>query len=132
MEIDVSYEKGRVPVTVFYIRGEIDVETADKLQAQARQAIEGGTRHLLLDMSKVSYLGSYGIRALNDIFSWLQDRSPDTGDMDVSAGIRDGTFKSPYLKLLKPAEHVSKVLTTTGVDMFLEVHKNLSHAVQSF
>jgi hypothetical protein len=50
----------------------------------------------------------------------------------MNKGIRDGTFKSPHLKLVNPTAHVLEVLKLTGLDMFLEVHHSVSEAVASF
>ncbi len=132
MEIVVSQQQGQVPVTVFHITGDINTETFDQLQTQARQAIQSGTRFLLLDLEHVPYVSSYGIRAISQIFTWLRDSSHGEDDATVSKGLRDGTFKSPHLKLLKPSQQVFKVLSMAGVDMFLEIHTDLQQAVASF
>lgn len=131
MEIVVSQQKGKVPVTVFHIKGDINTETYEQLQSQVQQAIQTGTRYLLLDLTQVPYVSSYGIRAISQIFTWLRD-SKDEDDATVSKGLRDGTFKSPHLKLLNPSQRVLEVLTTTGVDMFLEIHSDLERAIESF
>ena len=55
METHISNEQGRVPVTVFHIKGEIDTNSYEQLQAQAKQAFEAGTRNLLLDLRAVYY-----------------------------------------------------------------------------
>src|SRR3989304_5560143 len=110
MEIVVSQEQGRVPVTVFHVKGDINTKTYDQLQKQAEQALQAGARYLLLDLTEVPYVSSYGIRAISHIFTLLKDKAQ--GEDAVSKGIRDGTFKSPYLKLFKPTPPVLKVLTT--------------------
>jgi len=46
--------------------------------------------------------------------------------------LRDGTFKSPHLKLLNPQPAVQQALRMAGFDMFLETHANLEEAVASF
>ena len=38
MEINVSQQQGRVPVTVFHIKGDIDAQTSGELESQAQQA----------------------------------------------------------------------------------------------
>ena len=130
MEIVVSQEQGRVPVTVLHVKGDINTETYDQLQKQAEQALQAGTRYLLLDLTEVPYVSSYGIRAISHVFTLLKDRSQDK-DV-VSKGLRDGTFKSPYLKLFNPTPQVLKVLTTAGIDMFLEIHMDRGRAIASF
>jgi len=132
MEIMVSHQSGRVPVTIFHIKGDINTETSEQLQTQAQQAIQSGTRNLLLDLTQVSSVSSYGIRTISQIFTWLRDGSQGENAEAVSQGIRDGTFKSPHLKLIAPSRNVLRVLTTAGIDMFLEIHGDLKQAIASF
>ena len=132
MEIKISQEQSQVPVTVFHIKGDINTETFEQLQAQAQQAIQAGTRYLLLDLAQVSYVSSYGIRAISQIFTWLRDSAQDQDPAAMSKGLRDGTFKSPHLKLSNPSQQVLKVLTTAGMDMFLDIHTDLKRAIASF
>ena len=132
MEITVSQQQGRVPITVFQVKGDIDANTYEQLQAQARQAFEAGARKLLLDLSGVSYVSSAGVRAINNIFTMLRTTAPEESDEAMRKGLSDGSFKSPHLKLLKPNPNISQVLRMTGYDMFLEVHSKLEAAVNSF
>ena len=132
MEIEVSQEPGRPPVTIFRIRGEINVNTSDRFMQEVREAHASGMRSLLLNLSEVSYISSAGIRALSDTFKLLRADSPAESDQAMAQGLRDGTFKSPHLKLLSPSPQVLEVLKIAGVDMFLEVHRELQEAVASF
>jgi anti-anti-sigma factor len=132
MEITVSHEQGRVPITVFQVKGDINMATSEELQRQARRAFEDGMRDLVLDLSDVPYMSSAGIRALNDMFRLLRSSSPAESDDAVKKGLSDGTFKSPHLKLVNPNRHVQEVLGMSGVDMFLEIHRNVKDAVASF
>jgi hypothetical protein len=132
MEIAVSSEQGRVPVTVFRIKGDIDVASYEQLQTTARQAFEAGTRNLLLDLTEVAYISSAGFRALHYIFTLLRTDSPDESDEAMSKGLRSGTFKSPHLKLLNPSPVCLQALRTAGFDMFLEIYHDLEVAVASF
>jgi anti-anti-sigma factor len=132
MEIAISRQQSRVPVTVFHIKGDIDANTFDQLQAQARQAIQDGTRYLVLDLGQVAYISSYGIRGISQIYTWLREAAKDENEAAVSQGVRDGSYKSPHLKLVDPAPAVLKVMTATGLDMFLEFHTDLKQAVASF
>jgi len=132
MEIVVSQEQGRVPVTVFRIQGELNVYTYERFQQKVREAHDAGMLNLLLDLAEVSYISSAGIRALNDSFKLLRTGAPEENDEAMAKGLRDGTFKSPHLKLLNPSPQVLEVLKIAGVDMFLEVHRHLREAVGSF
>ena len=132
MEIMVSHQQGRVPVTVFRIKGDLNAETYEQFQTQVQQVFQTGTRYLLLDLAEVSYVSSYGIRAISQAFAWLRDTGQGESDAAVSKGLRDGSFKSPHLKLLNPSRQVLQVLRMAGIDMFLEIHGNLQGAVASF
>jgi anti-anti-sigma factor len=124
--------QGRVPVTVFRLDGEIDSETFEQLQVQASEAFNSGTQSILLDMSKVGYISSAGIRALHFIFNLLRGNNASESDEAIRKGLRDGTFKSPHLKLLNPQPKVQQVLKSTGYDMFLETYTDQKSAVNSF
>jgi anti-anti-sigma factor len=132
MNIVVDNRQGRVPVTVFRVKGDIDSTTYEQLEARAREAYSAGTRHLLLDLTDVPYVSSAGIRALNNLFKLLKADTPDESDEAIARGVRAGTFKSPHLKLLNPSPRVKEVLSMAGVDMFLEMHDNFDAALASF
>jgi anti-anti-sigma regulatory factor len=86
----------------------------------------------LLDLSQVPFVSSAGIRGLHYVFNLLRTDQVAESDQAISKGLRDGTFRSPHLKLLNPNEHVRNLLKTTGYDMFLEVHHSLDTAIDSF
>lgn len=132
-QIAVSQQQGRVPVTVFHLQGDvIDVNSYEQLEAQVRGAFESGTRNLLLDLTKVRYISSAGLRALHSIFLLLRGDTSAEGNQVMKKGLMDGTFKSPHLKLLNPSPAVIETLRLMGFDMFLEIHHNLKDAVASF
>lgn len=128
MEIAVSQEQGKVPVTVFKVVGNLTSES--ELQEQAKKAHASGVHYILLDLSEVPYLSSAGLRALHFIFSLL--RTHGASDEEAKAGITSGTYLSPNLKLYKPTKHVLEVLKMSGYDMFLEIHTNFEKAIASF
>lgn len=129
-DIVVSLEQGRVPVTVFHLTGDLNNE--EPLHSKAQEAYQQGMRHLIIDLTGVPYISSAGLRALHKVYTLLQDSSSDHAGEDVAKGIRDGTFKSHHLKLLKPSKNAAKALSVSGYDMFLEIHKDLAAAVASF
>jgi len=51
MEIKVSTENGRVPVTIIHIDGNLDSSSHTKFQARAEELIKGGAHHILVDLS---------------------------------------------------------------------------------
>lgn len=132
MEIAVSQEQGRVPVTVFHIQGDLSAATYEQFEKRAQEAIQSGTRNLILDLAGVPYMSSAGLRALHQVYKSLRGDSAAESDQAVHAGIAAGTFRSPHLKLVNTPPRVLQVLKLSGFDMFLEIHKNLKEAVASF
>jgi hypothetical protein len=130
MEVTVSQEEGRVPVTVFHITGA--VTSNQELEARAQEAYDKGARNILLDLTEVPYMATAGLRALHSIFMLLRTDTPEESDQATKAGIAAGTFVSPHLKLLNPTPHVLEVLKLAGYDMFLEIHRDVNQAVASF
>ncbi|MDX1524334.1 MAG: STAS domain-containing protein, partial [Anaerolineae bacterium] len=65
MNIEVSRAVGPLPVTIFQIEGDIDVNSYEEFQAMGEQAYKDGTRNLLLDLTNVKYIGSAGMRAIH-------------------------------------------------------------------
>ena len=123
----VQYQ-GRIPVTVFKITGEINAGTCAQLQTEASRTVEAGTHDLLLDLSRVTYISSAGLRTIHVIFKMLSAPSPGA-QPDALPG---GMFKSPHFKLLNPTPAVRKTLNMTGFDLFLDIHSDLNEAVASF
>ena len=132
MDINVTQKDGAQPVTIFHITGDIDASNYQVLQERAGQAYAEGTRLLILDLSKVSYISSAGVRAISSIFKMLWSATPRESDEAMHAGMRAGTFKSPHLKLASPNKQVAQLLGTAGLDMFLEVYPDVDKAAASF
>jgi hypothetical protein len=132
MEIKVSTEKGRVPVTVMHVDGNIDANTFEIFQTKADELIQGGTRYLLVDLTHVPFLSSSGLRALHAIFIELRALFPDISDEEMRKGISAGTYKSPNLKLLNPSKETKVAIETGGFDMYLEIHHDRKTAIASF
>ena len=132
MEITVTHEQGHVPVTVFHVTGEIDVNTYEQLEQRAGQEYEAGMRNLLVDLSGVTFLSSAGLRAIHGLFLLLRSDSDLESDEAISRGLRDGTYESRHLMLLNPQPAVLRSLHYAGFDMYLHIHHNLQKAVKSF
>src|SRR5215211_1680258 len=130
MDITVSEQQARVPVTILQVSGAITDN--QELERQAREVFERGGRDLLLDLSAVPYIATSGLRALHAIYLLLRSDAPEESDAAVKAGIAAGTYMSPHLKLLNPSAHVLEALKAAGYDMFLEIHSNQKQALESF
>lgn len=134
MEIKVSTEQARVPVTVMHVDGNIDSSTYERFKARADELIQDGARHILVDLSHASFVSSAGLRALHSIFNTLRSLQSDSNvtDEQVKKGIADGTYKSPHLKLLNPSKETQTAFKLSGFDMFIETHSDRQTAIDSF
>ena len=132
MTINISTAQGRVLVTIFHIKGQIDISTYEEFQKHAEQAFKSGVRNLLLDFSEVSYVASAGWRSLHYIYKLFRSESADESDEAVQKGLRDGTYKALHLKILNPKPEVFDVLKMTGFDMYIDVFYDLKEAVDAF
>ncbi len=132
MEIKVTQENGHVPVTVLHLNGDLDSSNYDQLEAQAERAIANGACYILLDMARVPFMSSAGIRAIYKIFTWLRNLPDGEDEEALKTTLRDGTYRSRRLKLLNISSQVQKTLATAGMDVFLENFHDLKKAVDSF
>jgi len=132
MDIAVTLHTSRVPVTVFQISGDIDSTTYQQAQTQIEQVVQAGAHDVVLDLTRVGYLSSAGVRLLSHLFNLLRGNLPQESDAAMSLGVRDGTFKSPHLKLVSPTPRVAEVLRMSGLDMLIESYPGIPEAVASF
>jgi anti-anti-sigma factor len=134
MEIKVSTENGRVPVTVLHVDGNIDSSTYEQFQSTVKMLIDEGARHILVDLSHAPFVSSAGLRALHVLFNDLRSRNPDSGvtDDQMKQGIRAGTYKSPHLKVLNPSPETKTVFETSGFDMYIDTFTDKKAAIASF
>jgi len=120
LNIMVGHAQGKVPVTILRAEGDIDAATHKVLQDKASEVIKAGSKHILLDLGGVNYMGSAGFRAIHAISNMLSDEKSS------------GLTKSAYLKLLKPTDAVARVIKTLGFDVYLDIYQDRDEAVNSF
>jgi anti-anti-sigma factor len=134
MEIKVSKENARVPVTVLHVDGNIDSSTYEKFQSAAKQLIDEGARYVLVDLSHAPFVSSAGLRALHSLFNELRARNPEANlsEEDMRKGISAGTYKSPHLKLLNLSPETKIAFETSGFDMYIDTFSDMKTAIASF
>ena len=134
MEIKVSTESGRVPVTVLHVDGNIDSSTYEQFQSTARKLIDEGARYILVDLSHAPFVSSAGLRALHTLFNELRSRNPEANlsDEQMKKGISAGTYKSPHLKLLNLSPETKSAFETSGFDMYIDTFTDRNAAIASF
>lgn len=134
MEIKVSNESARVPVTVLHVDGNIDSSTYEQFQSTALKLINEGARYMLVDLSHAPFVSSAGLRALHNLFGELRARNPESNlsDEQVKKGISAGTYKSPHLKLLNLSPETKTAFEISGFDMYIDTFTDRKTAIASF
>ena len=135
MEIIVSQEKGKVPVSVIHIKGDLDASSYLELVNTAQKLYEADARHLLLDLIDLAFISSAGLASLHIITRIFRGERTDTEDgwgiyKATDHGRESGLQK--LVKLLNPSPEVDKMLDTVGFKQFFEVFTDLNKAIQSF
>ncbi|WP_079044508.1 MULTISPECIES: STAS domain-containing protein [unclassified Streptomyces] len=99
--------------TVFQVRGEMDLITSPRIRRRVHDAVAGGRRDLVMDLSAVRFCDSSGVGVLIAARRLLR-----------SCGGR--------LRLILPEDregHVGRVLAALGVRRLFEVYEDVPAAV---
>ena len=136
MTITIDQGKGKVPVTILGVQGDLDASNYQDVIDSASQAYEDGARDILIDMSGITFMSSSGLVALHSIALLMRGKElPDpeygweafrTLDRDRESGIQE------HVKLLNPQPQVDRSLEITGLKKFFEVYTDLDTAIASF
>ena len=136
MQITMTTQQGKVPVTVLQPHGDIDASNYTELVSKVEAAHKEGTRDFLIDLSQVSYMSSAGLVALHSISILLRGEKPaepQSGWAELKSMDRArerGMQK--HVKLLNPQQFVGETLEKAGFTLFFEVFTDLNKAVASF
>jgi anti-anti-sigma regulatory factor len=128
LNITSSQVQGDVPVTILHLSGHLHGTTEKDLLDRARQAQEDGSKHLVLDLSRVDVLTSAGLRAIHNIFNMFTPQ----GDRELIRQHGDEPYKSPYFKLVCPNPNIYYVLNIAGFLQNLLIYNDMDEAINSF
>lgn len=99
--LDVESEEGRGLVRVG-LRGELDLSTVPKVEEELRRVEESGAPVVVLDLSKLTFLDSTGLRCV----------------ITASERARESSRR---LVIVRGPEAVQRVFTITGLDERLDM-----------
>lgn len=128
LDIKVSAVEGETPVTIMHLGGHLHGETERLLVDQAKQTLESGSKHLLLDLSNLEVLTSAGLRAIHNIFNLYTPAD----DKSLIRQHGEEPYKSPYFKLLCPNPHIYYILNIAGFLQNILIFSDLDEALKSF
>jgi anti-anti-sigma regulatory factor len=136
MQITVSQEQGKVPVTVLKLEGQLDGQTYQNLIAKAQEMFNGGARNILLDMSDLTYISSAGLVSLHTLALLLRGEIPPDPEQGWAAlKSMDRSRESgvqQHIKLLNPRPEVVSVLDMVGFSVFFEIFSDRKEALEAF
>lgn len=106
LEIDSELQSDAARLTAV---GELDIATAPQLEQEVRSLLARGVRHLLIDLSRLTFIDSTALR----LFIVLSDRSAGEGWT---------------LKFIRPTGQVRSVFEITGAEENLPFIDDADHA----
>lgn len=137
LRTSVETVQGSVPVTVVALDGELDSSNFEALVDEVRGLYDGGSRHLLLDLTNLTYLASSGLVALSSIVRIMRGEPP----LDPEAGWgalhslgldASGDTTQTEVQLVGPQPGVERVLQRTGLDRLFVVHPDRATGIAAF
>ncbi len=111
MKISEQTENG---VSQVYLEGRFDANTSEKVEQYIREKMEEGVHHFVLDMEKVPFIASAGLRVVLVYARKL--RQEHQGDLRISS----------------LQENVNKVFEISGLNNFLRIFDDAETAAKSF
>jgi hypothetical protein len=141
MKMNITKTERPIPIVILHIEGTLDGANFRKLIEKAQTLFTNGTRDLILDLTKLTFISSAGLGALHQVAMLFKGKIPP--EMDESwAGYRWATYRSirrdhdlspqEHVKLLSPTREVREVLEMIGFSSLFEIYAYMPQAVESF
>ena len=132
MEIQVTTENARVPISVLHVNGKIDSATHQSFQTKAEELIDQGARYILVDLAHTEFVSSAGLRALHNIFNKLRSLHQDVNDDELRKKMSAGEYKSPFVKIANASTQIKEIFEVSGFDTYIESYDEVGQAIASF
>ncbi len=95
------------------IEGEVDVYTSIELKRELNEIIDNGTKKIIINLDKVTYIDSSGLGVLVAILKRIRKEKGN-------------------LKLLKLTQNVKKIFEITRLTKFFEIFEDEEKVLKSF
>jgi anti-anti-sigma regulatory factor len=132
--MDITTEQPSEGVAVVALAGELDASNFESVIEEVRRAYEAGARSLILDLEKLTYMGSSGLVAIHAAAMVMRGEQPPSTDdgWDVlhrmGHRVEAGADRPPVL-LAGALQNVDRVLERTGMKRLFEVHPDRDSAL---
>jgi anti-sigma B factor antagonist len=102
-------------IHVFAIAGELDQATAPQLRDPLRDAIEGGTTAVMIDLTSCGFIDSTGLGVIVEAWKTLQERDGEDAGLAICC----------------PEPEVRRLLELTGLDQTIAIRDTREEAVSA-
>jgi anti-anti-sigma regulatory factor len=128
MEIIISQEQARVPVTILCLKDRINLGNVELFVRKAQDSFANGTRDLIIDLTHVPSITSAGLGAIHAVYKLFNSEASPGKELADNGGKNE----SAHLKILNPVPDVHRILTMVGFDKFIEIYDNQQQALMAF
>ena len=111
--MDISAYPHDDNIMVLEISGEVDAATAPDLSKSLKDLLDQGHRHIVIDVSKMNFISSAGIRAL--LYAH-----------------REAAQEGGELRLVAPKEQARRTFEITGVNEFIQITNEITEALNDW
>ncbi|MBI2781425.1 MAG: STAS domain-containing protein [Chloroflexi bacterium] len=132
MTIDVEHLGGSPAVSVVGLDGELDASNFEQVIEIVRDAYARGTRGLVLDLSKLSFMASSGLFALHSALRIMRGETPPDPEMGWGALHQvagDHESGAANVRLAAAQEAIARVLERTGMTQLFGIDASRADAV---
>jgi anti-anti-sigma factor len=127
LTLTAASQTSPLEATILRLDGRLDANTESLLLERASQLHQSGARRLVLNLEKLEYISSAGLRAIHQIYKLFTPSGAATGWQPGGE-----MYKSPYFKLASPTPQVYSVFNLAGFLHNIPIYNNLQDALDSF
>ena len=141
MKMNITKTERPIPIVIIHLDGVLDSANFKKLIEKAESLFAGGSRNLILDLTRLTFISSAGLGALHQVALLYHGKAPLEPD-ESWASYRWATFRNikrdhdlsrqDHVKLLSPTREVLEVLDMIGFSSLFEIYTFMPQAVESF
>jgi anti-anti-sigma factor len=132
LEIQISENKTRIPITVIQLDGRLNMGNSDQLLKVIEDSYHKGSKNIILDLRNLVSLTSAGLRVILSTYKLLGLESNKSEETPGNTIGPVGPEKSPHLKLVGPPPPVDEVLRIAGFDRLMEIYDDLDGALAAY
>ncbi len=131
MTIDVERVEGDPQVTVVALDGELDASNYEQVIDVVRDAYQGGSRGLVLDLNALSFMASSGLFALHSAVRIMRGETPPDpeGGWGALHEMSHDDSQTSNVRIAGAQDAISRVLERTGMTRLFGIDADRAAAI---